>query len=167
VEERYGMSHYRRIILDIEGMSCTGCETRIGNALMKIEGVTDVRVSYAAGTAGLAFDESLVSPDRIIDTIEKLDYKVINQRPDSECPKEDGNGSGAGTVTDKTNIMQLIGIGVILLSLYLIINNTVGFNFIPEIDQSMGLGLLFMVGLMTSLHCVAMCGGINLSVCPI
>ena len=29
----------------------------------------------------------------------------------------------------------------------------------------MGYGLLFAVGLLTSLHCIAMCGGINLSQC--
>jgi hypothetical protein len=29
----------------------------------------------------------------------------------------------------------------------------------------MGFGVLFVVGLLTSLHCVAMCGGINISQC--
>ena len=28
-----------------------------------------------------------------------------------------------------------------------------------------GFGILFVVGLLTSLHCIAMCGGINLSQC--
>lgn len=29
-------------------------------------------------------------------------------------------------------------------------------------DSSMGYGMLFVVGLFTSVHCIAMCGGINL-----
>ena len=33
----------------------------------------------------------------------------------------------------------------------------------PTAKASMGLGALFVVGLLTSLHCVAMCGGINLA----
>ena len=33
----------------------------------------------------------------------------------------------------------------------------------PIAKAGMGLGALFMVGLLTSLHCVAMCGGINLA----
>ena len=37
------------------------------------------------------------------------------------------------------------------------------FNFIPQINQNMSYGILFIVGLSTSLHCIAMCGGINLS----
>ena len=62
-------------------------------------------------------------------------------------------------------INQLLGIGIILFALYVIVKNTVGFNFVPEINQSMGYGILFFVGLLTSLHCIAMCGGINLSQC--
>jgi sulfite exporter TauE/SafE len=31
------------------------------------------------------------------------------------------------------------------------------------VSQSMGYGLIFVVGLLTSLHCIAMCGGIVLS----
>jgi sulfite exporter TauE/SafE len=32
-------------------------------------------------------------------------------------------------------------------------------------DAGMGYGMLFVIGLLTSVHCVAMCGGINLSQC--
>jgi sulfite exporter TauE/SafE len=59
----------------------------------------------------------------------------------------------------------LLGIGIIVLAGYLILKNTVGFNFIPQVNQNMGYGILFVVGLLTSLHCIAMCGGINLSQC--
>ncbi|HHW12957.1 MAG TPA: heavy metal transporter [Firmicutes bacterium] len=60
---------------------------------------------------------------------------------------------------------QLLGIGLILLAFYVMIKKTVGFNFIPEVNQSMGYGLLLLTGLVTSLHCIAMCGGLNLSQC--
>jgi sulfite exporter TauE/SafE len=52
-----------------------------------------------------------------------------------------------------------------MFATYIIIKNTIGFNYIPQINPSMGYGILFIVGMLTSLHCVAMCGGINLSVC--
>lgn len=32
-------------------------------------------------------------------------------------------------------------------------------------DSTMSYGMLFVVGLLTSVHCIAMCGGINLSQC--
>jgi sulfite exporter TauE/SafE len=37
------------------------------------------------------------------------------------------------------------------------------FNAIPTINASLGYGMLFVVGILTSVHCVAMCGGIALS----
>lgn len=39
------------------------------------------------------------------------------------------------------------------------------FNFFPQAEEGMGYGMLFLIGLLTSVHCVAMCGGINLSQC--
>jgi sulfite exporter TauE/SafE len=48
-------------------------------------------------------------------------------------------------------------------AVYVIIRATGGFTFLPTVTQSMGYGLIFVVGLLTSLHCIAMCGGIALS----
>ena len=36
------------------------------------------------------------------------------------------------------------------------------FNVIPTIDNNMTYGMLFIMGLLTSIHCVSMCGAINL-----
>ncbi|HHY64414.1 MAG TPA: heavy metal transporter [Clostridiaceae bacterium] len=155
----------QRVILDIEGMTCTGCENRIRNALEKLEGVTDVRVDYVAGTAEFVLDESLLPFNRIIDTLTRLGYRVTGQRSPA-LEDNDRNGKYPVRAGGKgASIGQVIGIGVIVLALWLIVNNTAGLDFIPEIDQSVGLSLLFTVGLLTSLHCTAMCGGICLSVC--
>lgn len=32
-------------------------------------------------------------------------------------------------------------------------------------DTGMEYGMLFLIGILTSVHCIAMCGGINLSQC--
>ena len=37
------------------------------------------------------------------------------------------------------------------------------FSFTPQVDETVGYGMLFLVGLLTSFHCLAMCGGINLT----
>ena len=65
------------------------------------------------------------------------------------------------------NPLQVAGVGILLVAVYLLVDRTVGFNFIPKVNASMGYGMLFVVGLLTSLHCIAMCGGINLSQCLI
>ena len=37
------------------------------------------------------------------------------------------------------------------------------FNLFPRIEVSLSIGALFLTGLLTSVHCLAMCGGINLT----
>ncbi len=63
------------------------------------------------------------------------------------------------------SVISFIGITIVLLAIYLLFSNTLGTDFLPEITSSMGYGVLFVVGLLTSLHCVAMCGGISMSQC--
>lgn len=150
-------------ILHIEGMTCTGCETRIENTLRKLEGVQDVKAIYSSANVYVTYDMNLLALDKIIEAIEKLDYKVKNKPENNQSPS---NTPKIPSVrSDRMGVGQLVGIAVIILALYVIIKNTVGLNFIPQVDQSMGYGILFFIGLLTSLHCIAMCGGINLSVC--
>lgn len=147
-------------VLNIDGMTCINCEMRIENGLKKMAGIKDVKVSYSNSTAKVTYDSQITSIKNIIETIEKLDYKVKSeQNIKTTSNKNETNHN------DKLKINQLIGMGIILFAGYLIINNTIGFNFIPSVSQNMGYGILFVVGLITSLHCVAMCGGINLSQC--
>jgi sulfite exporter TauE/SafE len=60
-------------------------------------------------------------------------------------------------------VYRFLGLIAVVAAIYLIIRYTVGFTFLPTVTQSMGYGLIFVVGLLTSLHCIAMCGGIVLS----
>lgn len=155
-----------RMVLSIEGMSCINCEMRIEAALKKLKGVKEARVSYSSSTAAVRYDPRVTTPEQITEAIEKLDYRVKRspgpkQRVGKGAPPEKGGAKS----DDKMPVNQLIGIGIIFFAVYLIIQNTVGFNFIPAVSQNMGYGILFVVGLITSLHCVAMCGGINLSQC--
>jgi len=139
--------------LKLEGLSCTACETKIENKLKKMEGVLEVKLSYVTSILSISYDTDKITLEDIIKTIEKLDYGVKKDLPETKNKVE------------KNPNNQLIIMGIIIFGVYLIIKNTIGFNFIPEINPNMGYGILFVVGLLTSLHCVAMCGGINLSLC--
>jgi len=150
-----------RKTLKIEGMTCTSCEMRIENALKKLEGVVDVRATLSSSSVYVTYDANVVSLDKIIEAIEKLHYQVKNKAGEQIVSGPDAKKASE----DKMTVNQFLGIGIILFALYFIIKNTVGFNFVPEVNQSMGYGILFVVGLLTSLHCIAMCGGINLSQC--
>jgi len=56
-----------------------------------------------------------------------------------------------------------LGIGVVLVAAYIIATRAGLFGALPKVDASIGYGMLFVIGLLTSVHCVAMCGGIALS----
>lgn len=150
-----------RKILQIDGMTCTSCEMRIENTLKKLDGVVEVKAIFSSSNVYITYDANVIRLEQIIETVEKLDYQVKNKTGEKVTPATNKKKAAE----DKTSINQLLGIGIILFALYVIVKNTVGFNFIPEINQSMGYGILFFVGLLTSLHCIAMCGGINLSQC--
>jgi sulfite exporter TauE/SafE/plastocyanin domain-containing protein/copper chaperone CopZ len=139
-----------KIILNIKGMSCSSCELKIENVLGKVDGVKQVKVSLAESSATIEYDSSRVTPDQLAGIIQKLGYEI---------------DPGDEEKTKSFTVNQFLGIGIVIFAIYFMIKSTVGFNFIPRVDQSFGFGMLFVVGLLTSLHCIAMCGGINLSQC--
>ncbi|MEI6579856.1 MAG: sulfite exporter TauE/SafE family protein [Eubacteriales bacterium] len=140
------------------GMTCVNCENRIENRLKKMKGVTGVKASYSHANVKVTFDTNSVKLPEIEDAIEKLDYKVKTNQPQK----------GKDAPVKKANITQILGIGIIVLAAYVVINRFGGFNLFnsfPQAKQFAGYGTLFFIGLLTSVHCVAMCGGINLSQC--
>lgn len=142
----------------IHGMSCTGCEAVIEETLKKLDGISEVKASFSKNVLVVAYDPERINFEKMRATLKKVGYSLekatdkISIKPAKDSDKP-------------ISAAQFIGVAVILLALYVIINKTVGFNFLPEVTSSMGYGVLFVVGLLTSLHCVAMCGGINMSQC--
>ena len=141
-----------KITISLDGLSCTACELKIEKVLKKLDGVLDAKVTYSSSTADIVYIPEEVDLDTMYEAIEHAGYSVIIS---------DENSSSDEDASHSTTIM----IALILVGLYVIINNTIGFNFFPQITQSMGYGMLFVAGLFTSVHCIAMCGGINLSQC--
>ena len=117
-------------------MTCTSCEMRIENKLKNIEGVIEVKAIYSSSNVYITYDANILDVDKITEVIQKLDYKVKNNQQKNnvlEQSKEIKKSLG-----DKMPINQLLGIGIIIFALYLIIKNTIGFNFIPQVNQSTG-----------------------------
>lgn len=140
----------RSIKLKIDGMTCVNCENRIERKLQRTNGVRKAKVRYASGTAEITYDENITSIEKIIAVIERLGYKAAE-----ETEK-----------TKRADASKALGVFVVLFALYMILRRFGAldvFNAFPEAREGMGYGMLFLIGLLTSLHCVAMCGGINLS----
>ncbi|MDR3343129.1 MAG: sulfite exporter TauE/SafE family protein [Treponema sp.] len=136
----------------IGGMTCISCQNRIEKKLKCTVGVEDAMVNFNTGTATVTYNTSVITLHEIAQTIEKLDYQVL----------DDASGSPAQAPS------QIIGTLVIILALYMLLRQFGTSSFtsaFPLAEAGMGYGMLFIIGLITSVHCVAMCGGINLSQC--
>ena len=142
----------------VSGMTCVNCENRIENKLKKLDGVTNVTASYTRSRVSFTYDPDCVKLSTIVQTIESMDYYV----------KRAGEKQKNKTVEKKNKINEVLGIGIIIIAAFVIINYFGGFNIFnsfPEAKQGVCYGALLLIGLLTSIHCVAMCGGINLSQC--
>ena len=137
--------------LNVHGMTCVSCERRIENILNDERGIFKCKSSYSKGSVKVTYDNESIGLTTIIEIIENLDYKIVDKK---------------NPIEKNDNYLKYAGIGIIIISLYIIIDRVGGFtifNKFPEAREGMGYSMLFFIGLLTSIHCVAMCGGINLS----
>ena len=103
------------------------------------------------GLADITYDSDRVTMEDIKTIIEQLDYEVLSDTASS--------GSDPG---------RIISLLAIIVLLYILLQQFGILNFLVAgqlADSGMGYGMLFIIGLITSVHCIAMCGGINLSQC--
>ncbi len=142
----------------VEGMTCSNCELKIEHSLSKISGVGQVKVKYDVSLVEVMYDSDKISLGELVKVIESLDYKVMSVDQQSDQKEEHMKKN-----KNSLDIDQLLSIGIIIAAVYMIGKHTGIFTYIPEIKPSMGYGILFVVGLLTSFHCIAMCGGITLS----
>lgn len=153
--------------LYIHNMTCVNCENRIERALHNIPGVNRVKASYSAGTVNLTYNSNEIQLADIIQIIEGKDYHVVIEKTGTNTDTKTRIETDENTkdTTDYTNIV--IG-AIILITLYIIFKRFGFTNRIyafPMARAGMGYGMLFVIGLLTSVHCIAMCGGICLSQC--
>lgn len=66
----------KKINIEVEGMTCAACSSRVEKALNKRQGVSSGVVNLLANKATVEFDEGVVSPYEIVKTIEKSGYDV-------------------------------------------------------------------------------------------
>ncbi|MDR1444013.1 MAG: sulfite exporter TauE/SafE family protein [Treponema sp.] len=134
----------------IGGMTCVNCQNRIEKQLMSTAGIAEAAVNFNTGSAAVVYDASILTVDRITAVVEGLGYRILDGR---------GRNSGAA---------EIAGTLAIILALYVLLRG-LGIGALasafPLAEAGMGYGMLFVIGLITSVHCIVMCGGINLSQC--
>ena len=74
-----------QITLNIEGMTCTACSTRVETNLNKLEGV-EAAVNLSLNSANISYDKDQVSAELLKETINKLGYQVVEKSAENSDP---------------------------------------------------------------------------------
>lgn len=135
----------------INGMTCINCQNKIKRKLSRTPGIQNVTVNYSTGIAAFTYDTDSISLENIIAIIKELGYEVPANQKEHQI-----------------DIRRTACFVIIIICLYALLQRFGILNLlVPSqlADNKMGYGMLFIVGIITSVHCIAMCGGINLSQC--
>lgn len=66
----------KEIKLNIEGMHCTGCSTRLEKVLNNVDGVESAKVSLEEKKADIKYDETQVNENELKEAIEDAGFKA-------------------------------------------------------------------------------------------
>ncbi len=129
-----------------KGMTCKNCEMVIKKQVKTLEGVKKIDIDYANEEVLVIYDANKTNFDNIKKAIESKGYI---------CEED------IGTKKPLTSGWILTVLGIIVIAYYVF--QSLETIELPQISQNMSYGLLFLVGLLTGLHCVSMCGGFVVS----
>ena len=136
----------------IDGIHCPHCIDVITKELMKNKNIKEVIIKN--NIAHITYNKKLTNKE-IINTINNIDYFT----------KDEYISDNLKDLDNKIRLKEFIIIVSIILLIWFLINIIFGyniFNVIPNIDSSITFGMLFITGLLTSIHCISMCGAFNL-----
>ena len=140
------------IYVKIDGISCDNCRNKIKNELLKISEVNEVNITK--NIKKITYIDK-IDTEEIIKTINYLGYLTKNSYISQNINDIDNN------IKLKEFILILSVIIFIIYILRIILGINI-FNVIPSIDNNLSYGMLFITGLLTSIHCISMCGAINI-----
>ena len=76
-----------KTVINVDGMTCEGCEASIQGNVAKIDGVVSVKASHTDKTTIVEYDKTQTSEREIAKVISDTGYKIF-QESAKEVPKE-------------------------------------------------------------------------------
>lgn len=70
----------KTVTLAVEGMTCSGCENTVQEAVTKIAGISSIKASHLDSTAVVSFDSTLTSIVAIGDVINEAGYVFAGEK---------------------------------------------------------------------------------------
>lgn len=74
------LSDQKEIVLQVSGMTCAACASRIEKGLKRMDGVADAHVNLALETSNVTYNPSETGAAAIKEKIEKLGYGVVTEK---------------------------------------------------------------------------------------
>jgi len=152
------MPDKKQIKFKVDGLHCKSCKTLLEGEISDLPGVSGVKVNYQTGDCFAEFDPAKISFAAIKNKIESFDYKVAEKSENRDQKTENKKQGGA----------EIFILGLLIPLVIVVL--TVGYFFIEKFgtlslmaklnDSNLGYGLIFLVGILASFHCIAMCGGL-------
>ncbi len=65
-----------KVTLDVQGMTCSGCEYSVKSALKEIAGVTKAEASFANKSAEVEFDPEVATVAQLVEAVNKTGFKA-------------------------------------------------------------------------------------------
>lgn len=129
----------RKERIKVYDITCNSCENRIEKAVKNLEGIISIKASYNDQFVDVEYDDELCDLEKIKTTIKNAGYSTQNSKD-----------------------YKFMGIIIIVAAVLYLGYKTSGFDMESKLNNASYI-VLFMVGVLTSIHCVGMCGGIMLS----
>jgi sulfite exporter TauE/SafE/plastocyanin domain-containing protein/copper chaperone CopZ len=129
----------KREKVKVYDMTCTSCEGKVERTIKRLEGVASVNASFSAQQVIVEYDSKFCDMSMIKTSIKSAGYSI-----------------------ESSNSFKIIGIFIVAAAIILLGGSTGGFDMNEKLNGA-SYFVLFVVGMLTSIHCVGMCGGIMLS----
>ena len=72
------------VTLQIEGMTCTGCEQRLGKALRRVDGVREATADHHSGQVRVRFDPAVTDRAALAAQIDIAGYSVTHNTTEAK-----------------------------------------------------------------------------------
>jgi Cu+-exporting ATPase len=118
--------HKEKVQLDIGGMDCGSCASSIETYLSKTKGVDKISVNYTSENATVEFDPGTIKLPEIKDIINKLGYKVIENKHSEHHHHE--------METSLSEQRKKIWVAIIFSMVVMVISMQSHFDFLNFID---------------------------------
>lgn len=139
--------------IKIKGIHCEHCVEKIKKALLETENITFAEIKKdMAEISG----EKLPDVNEIVQIITNVGYDT----------KPEWISSRRKDIEDRIKLQEFAVLLIAIVLVAWVLKKAFGFNIfnvIPNIDSNITYGMLVLTGMLTSIHCISMCGAINLS----